>query len=136
MKNIIIGVLCIILISGCSLKMASRVDIAKRAKAELIGVSKSEILICAGIPANTYRNNGTEFLTYSNLERSNFYDVMSGPGGGLLQMASQLDECEVTLTLRDNVVESVNFRTNHTGIMASDDQCAYVFESCLTKEAP
>jgi hypothetical protein len=135
-KNIIISFFCITLISGCSLDVVNRAGIGIRAKTELIGMPKSEILRCAGIPATIHKNNGTELLTYSNLDRSDLYDVMPGPGGGLLQMASQLDECEVTLILRNSVVESVNYGTNHTGIMASDDQCAYVFESCLTREIP
>lgn len=123
-------ILITLLLTGCS-HLADRDGIGKKAQSELIGMSSSEIIECAGVPLSRFKYDDIEQLTYTNLDDFYLSDFMAAPGSGLLDRASALDHCEITLTLKNDRVESVVYSTNHTDLLASDDQCAYIFKDCL-----
>jgi hypothetical protein len=117
MRVLILALVTVALVSGCSYaRRAERAKVAERAQTELVGLSKIELLTCAGIPPRSLAEGGLEFMTY----QSSKY----GWGGG----------CAVTFVLKDAVVESVNYSGRTGRHSQNGEQCAYAVQGCLPAE--
>jgi len=106
--------------SGCAVH--KRMKMAENAKSELIGLSKTDLLSCAGVPMRSETINDMEFLTY----------VSDATGIGFFHRSKRY--CEVTFTLRNGVVEKVSYAGNTGGRFTKGEQCAYALEPCLKVE--
>jgi hypothetical protein len=107
-------------ISGCAAHQ--RAKMAERAPSELTGLSKVDLLSCAGVPVRSEKIDNMEFLTY----------VGGGDVKGLFHRRHHY--CEVTFTLRDGVVQKVTYAGNTGGRFTRGEQCAYVVAPCLKEE--
>ncbi len=114
--GMIIGLALCIGSTGCS--KYKRVKMAERAPSELVGLSKVDLLSCAGVPVRSEKIDDLEFLTYS-----------SGGTRGFFCRSGRY--CEVTFTLQNNVVEKVTYAGNTGGRFSQGEQCAYVIAPCL-----
>ena len=101
-------------VAGCShARRAERAELAERAKTELVGLSKTELLTCAGVPVRSAAENGLEFLSYG----SSSY----GWSGS----------CVVTFVLKDDLVKTISY-SGRTGRRSQNgEQCAYTVANCL-----
>ena len=106
-------------VSGCAVH--KRMKMAETAKSELVGLSKTDLLSCAGVPIRSEKINDMEFLTY----------VSDATGIGFFHRSKRY--CEVTFTLKDGVVEKVSYSGNTGGRFTKDEQCAYVIVSCIER---
>ena len=95
-----------------------RADTAAFAQTELAGLSRAEILACAGKPTRTAKTGDTESLIY-----------VSGADGG--SASSRQDSCEVRFVLRRGYVEKVEYSISDVGIFGKGGQCAYVVQKCM-----
>ena len=114
-----IAILMIVLLttaSCSSARRAERAELAERAKTELVGLSKIELLICAGVPVRTATEGGLEFMSYGSSSH--------GWGGA----------CVVTFVLKDDVVETVNYSGRTGRHSQNGEQCAYAVINCLDPE--
>lgn len=107
--------------SGCA--VMKRVDIADNAKSELVGLSKTDLLSCAGVPVRSETVGDMEFLTY----------VSESDKLTLFRRGKRY--CEVTFTLKNGIVENVSYAGNTGGRFTKGEQCAYILESCMAAEA-
>ena len=105
--------LIVLLLSACAFQ---RTDMAYRAKSELIGMSKEDLLICAGAPVKQEKIDNLEFLTYS------------GSGGDL---GGILYSCEATFILKDGIIKTINYQGDTGGPLTKDEQCAFIINNCL-----
>ena len=125
-KLFLLSLLILIFLSGCMVA-ATRVHrskVAQRAKTELIGLSKIEILACAGTPVRSDQGNKLEYFTY--LGSSEKIDK-SG------KVPADARYCEVTFTFENNKVTDINY-TGRTGAnQTKDEECAFVVEKCLPR---
>ena len=106
----------VILLSGC---VFQRAEMAYRAKSELIGMSKEDLLMCAGVPVKQEKVDNLEFLTYSG---------GGGDVGKILQYS-----CEATFILKDGIIKKINYRGRTGGPLTKDEQCASIIENCLKR---
>jgi len=106
--------------SGCAVHQ--RVKMAERAPSELAGLSKVDLLSCAGVPVRSEKIDNMEFLTYA--------------GGGDVKgwFHRRHHYCEVTFTLQDGVVQNVTYAGNTGGRFTKGEQCAYVIAPCMKEE--
>lgn len=126
-RFMIISLLILTFLFGC-VTAATRVyrsRIAEKAKTELIGKSKTEILSCAGTPVSKDTSGKLEFLSY-----------MSGNKLGKADKQKKFPEdtryCEVTFVLENDQVIDILY-TGRTGARSSkDEQCAFVVEKCMS----
>lgn len=103
------------LLSGC---VFHRAEMASRAKSELIGMSKEDLLMCAGVPVKQEKIDDLEFLTYS--------------GGGDDDVGKILQySCEATFILKDGIIKKINYQGRTGGPLTKDEQCASIIENCL-----
>ncbi|MFZ5570730.1 MAG: hypothetical protein ACOZF0_10015 [Thermodesulfobacteriota bacterium] len=105
---------------GCAAH--KRAKIARQAQSDMIGMTKAELLACAGVPVRSERLENMEFMTYSS----------GGDSHGMFHRVRRY--CEVTFTLRDGRVEKIAYNGNTGGYFTEDEQCAYALKSCLQAE--
>ena len=120
------------LLSGCASTTIGRSDIADRAKVELVGKSKKDILTCAGVPVRSQQTDNMEFLTYYSGGDSNAYvagGTGTSAGGGAVSIKKKY--CEVTFILSNGIVEKVNYSGRTGGLLTKGEQCAFVLQNCL-----
>ncbi len=120
MTGLLVGLAVMVLISGCAAH--KRAKMAERAPSELAGISKIDLLSCAGVPVRSEKIDNMEFLTY----------VGSGDDKGVFHRSHYY--CEVTFTLRDGVVQKISYAGNTGGHFAKGEQCAYVIAPCLKED--
>ncbi len=114
--GVVIGLVLCIGTTGCSVH--KRVKMAERAPSELVGLSKADLLSCAGVPVRSEKVDDLEFLTYK-----------SGGTRGFFCRSGRY--CEVTFTLQNSIVEKVTYTGNTGGRFSQGEQCAYAIASCL-----
>jgi PBP1b-binding outer membrane lipoprotein LpoB len=114
-KSIALLLLIILVtVAGCSnSRRTERAELSQRAKTELVGLSKIELLTCAGVPVRSAAEGVLEFLSYG----SSSY----GWGGS----------CVVTFVLQDDAVKTISY-SGRTGRRSQNgEQCAYAVANCL-----
>jgi hypothetical protein len=113
-KTIVVSLIILFTAAGCSnARRTERAELAERAKTELIGLSKSELLTCAGVPVRSTTEGGQEFMSYG----------ASSYGWG--------NSCVVTFVLKDGAVKTISY-SGRTGRRSQNgEQCAYAVANCL-----
>ena len=125
----------VILVSSLSGCKYNRVKTAQAAKTELIGMSKTELLSCAGVPDKTARSNGVEFLSYrSGGETSYSANTIYGYNATTF-INSNYKFCDIKITIEDDRVQSIKYSGNTGGLFTPGEQCGYVLENCITGES-
>jgi len=123
-----IAIVSIASLSGCKY---NRVKTAQAAKTELIGMSKGELLSCAGVPDRTMSSNGTEFLSYrSGGETSYSANTFYGYNTTTLINSSRR-YCDITIALENDKIQKVSYSGKTGGLLTQGEQCAYVLENCV-----
>lgn len=124
----------LVLISGALWGCAAqqRAETAKRAQAELIGLSKADLLACAGAPVRVASSSNTEVLTYIGGGDSTIIGggAASTTGGGVATALRRY--CEVTFVMRGGRVEKVNYAGRTGGLITEGEQCAFVVQNCVS----
>jgi len=124
----IAGLIPALLISACANTGMENSDIAFFAHSQLIGLSKAQILACAGKPAYTDASGDRELLSYS--ASSGDTTLMIGAGGKVL--SNVRNSCDVTYVLRRGYVEDVRFTGARTGgTFTPDEECAVIVRKCV-----
>lgn len=113
-KATIVTLVIFLTMTACSsARRTERADLAQSAKTELIGLTKIELLTCAGVPVRAATEGGLEFMSYD-----------SGFGWG--------GSCVVTFVLQNGSVTKISY-TGSTGRRGqTGEQCAYAVANCLT----
>ena len=124
------AVVLVVSFSGC---IYQRAGLASRAKTELVGMSKIELLSCAGVPVRQERMDNLEFLTYSVDEDGVGAAVATStsPSTAIATGKRTYFYCDVTFVLKDGVVQKVNYKGHTGGLLTKGEQCAFVVENCL-----
>ena len=134
MKYAWVSLLIAALLAGCASTKFGRADLAERAKVGLIGKSKKDILMCAGVPVRSEQAENMEFMTYYSGGDSDAYvagGAGSSAGGGAVSVKKRY--CEVTFILSNGIVEKVNYAGRTGGLITEGEQCAFVLQNCLPK---
>ncbi len=120
-----------------------RVDAALFAQRALIGMPKTMLLSCAGVPARSARVDALEFFTYraddwSGRNRTSV-GVFGGSGRSGFGFGTQVPlfetevagaTCEATFTLRNDRVERIVYGGDPSGIERLS-LCHRIVENCL-----
>jgi hypothetical protein len=127
-RSILLAGLCAGL-SGCILMDQQAATTAKTA---LVGKSKSEILACAGIPNQTYRDGSTEYLAYAGSGNVRMSATANQTFGTTIYSgASRQSQCVVSIAIQDGTVAAVTYRSTGGAITAPDEACGQIVKGCL-----
>jgi len=114
-----------------------RASIAGRAQREMAGMSKRDLLVCAGVPIRQQQVDDLELLTYAGGG-----DTTTATTGTSQQTSATTAQhtsvsttarryCEATFVLKDGVVQQVNYQGRTGGLFSKGEQCAFIVENCL-----
>ena len=119
------------IISASCLPGANRKSTKQRTT--LIGVSKSDLLLCAGTPDAIFKSGGSEFLTYT--QKGNVLPAGSPLAvGGILTGSGVIKkgECIAIVKLQTGKVSTVSYNTAGTGLPADPKSCGPLFKKCFS----
>ncbi len=130
MRNVIYIILCSFMAVSCAVQ---RAEIASRAQVELIGMSKKDLLLCAGVPLRQERAEDLEFLTFAGGGDSVGSAVATGtsPNTAIAVGKSAHRYCEATFVLKNGAVQKVNYQGRTGGLLTKGEQCAFIVENCV-----
>jgi hypothetical protein len=94
-----------------------------------IGMSKKNLMMCAGVPARQDRVDELEFLTYAGGGDSTTAAVATSRWTAVSKTAHRY--CEATFVLKDGLVRKVNYQGRTGGLLSKGEQCAFIVENCL-----
>ncbi len=122
----------LVLATGCTIH---RANMAKRPKKEMIGMSKVNLLACAGAPMRSAVVHGVEYLTYGGGGdiHGNVNIRPSGYGRYRGSYSSNRRYCEVTFVFQNDAVVKINYSGRTGGLLTKGEQCAFVVENCLSE---
>ena len=131
MKSLLIALAASLALAGCA--RLHRSEIASQAQTQMVGMSKKDLYLCAGVPVRQETVEGLEFLTYVGGGDSTGVGVGTAatPNVGVGVMSSQRRYCEVTFVLDNGVVKKVNYQGRTGGLISKGEQCAFVVENCV-----
>ena len=108
------------LLFGCSNKKSSDAD---KTRTDLIGMSKADILSCAGTPAQSSKSNNIEVLTYSYAAGQPRSD--SG--------AVQQGQCSASFVFQRGRLTKLNYTGRTGGLATQGEQCGFIVANCLKR---
>lgn len=128
-----------VLLAGCASGPSG--EVATRAQSQLVGMPKSRLLSCAGVPARQAEAGGNEYFTY--VQRPSYAgggpSTSIGVGGGsggvgvglgfgfpLFGTSSDGGGCEATFTISGGVVQRLTYPAG-----SHLPSCAAIVENCV-----
>lgn len=130
MNKIMAISLITLMMAGCA---AQRAGVASRAQTEMIGMSKKDLLACAGVPARRDQVDGTEYFTYIGGGDSVGTGVATAtsPNTAVAVTKQNRRYCEATFVIQDGVVSKVNYAGRTGGLLTKGEQCSFIVENCI-----
>jgi hypothetical protein len=95
----------------------------------MVGMSKKELMLCAGVPVRQQQVDDLEFLTYAGGGDSTTAAVATSTRTAVSKTAHRY--CEATFVLKDGVVQQVQYQGRTGGLFTKGDQCAFIVENCV-----
>lgn len=132
-NRLMIAAISICLITGCAAQ--HRAELASRAQTELIGMSKKDLLSCAGVPVRQEKVDDLEFLTYTGGGDSvgTGYATQTSNSSAIVVSKRHHRYCEATFILKDGKVDKINYSGRTGGLATRGEQCAFIVENCLSQ---
>ena len=148
MRTFFITALCAVL-AGCALQ---RAQVAQDARAQMVGMTKEQVLACMGPPPNRAAEGQTEVWSYAsgngysatvasanssgNFEASRYGNSISGTSTGTASgtAISTRRFCTVNVVISGGAVSAVNYQGPTGGLLTAGEQCAFVVDACVKKQ--
>ncbi len=120
-----IALLCSL--GGCVEGSRPDAELAQQARAWLVGLSRDQILECAGKPERISGPARSESLVYTS--SSGDSSIVIGAAGGPVQKSRH--SCDVTFVMRDNWVVEVQYAGRTGNTLTPDEECAPIVRKCM-----
>jgi outer membrane protein assembly factor BamE (lipoprotein component of BamABCDE complex) len=125
MRNLGIVALAVMLAS-CAIQ---RAEIAQDARAQMVGMSKEQVLACMGAPGNKAAEGATEVWGYASGNGMTVATASYDRFGGTAVSSNRF--CNVNIVFGSGQVSAVNYTGPTGGLLTAGEQCAYAVSSCL-----
>ncbi len=113
-------------VGGCAIQ---RAQIAQDARAQMVGMSREQVLTCMGPPANKAAEGQTEVWSYNSGDGTT---VTSGSVSyGNFSGVSSRRFCQINVVMSGGAVWSVNYQGPTGGLITAGEQCAYAVDACV-----
>lgn len=113
-----IKILClgVFFVTGCTLQHAAD---ANRAQKEMVGMTRAQLLQCAGVPNRTASEGGLDYMVYSAAQ------TIPYQGGNISE------NCDATFVLKNGVVIRVMYRGDTGSVYTKGRACYPIIEFCV-----
>jgi hypothetical protein len=125
MRNLGIVALAVMLAS-CAIQ---RAEIAQDARAQMVGMSKEQVLACMGAPGNKAAEGATEVWGYASGNGMTVATASYDRFGGTAVSSSRF--CNVNIVFASGQVSTVNYTGPTGGLLTAGEQCAYAVSPCV-----
>jgi hypothetical protein len=125
MRNLGVVALSVALAS-CAIQ---RAEIAQDARAQMVGLSKEQVLACMGAPANKAAEGATEVWGYASGNGMTVATASYDRFGGTAVSSSRF--CNVNIVFANGQVSAVNYTGPTGGLITAGEQCAYAVSPCV-----
>ena len=125
MRNLGIVALAVTLAS-CAIQ---RAEIAQDARAQMVGMSKEQVLACMGAPGNKAAEGATEVWGYASGNGMTVATASYDRFGGTAVSSSRF--CNVNIVFASGQVSTVNYTGPTGGLLTAGEQCAYAVSPCV-----
>lgn len=123
--------------SACTSSRFERAEVATQAKAQMIGMSKEQVLACMGAPSQHAAVGQTEVWSYSSGGDTTTFSTANGSidaAGNASAFGTSHSAhryCVVNVVMTAGKVSAINY-TGRTGGWASHgEQCAFAVQNCV-----
>jgi hypothetical protein len=113
-------------LGGCAIQ---RAQIAQDARAQMVGMSKEQVLTCMGAPANKAAEGATEVWGYSSGNGMTVANINYDRYGGTAVASSRF--CNINIVMAGGRVSAVNYTGPTGGLLTAGEQCAYALDACV-----
>ena len=117
--------LCVAL-GGCAIQ---RAQIAQDAGAQMVGLSKEQVLTCMGPPANKAAEGATEVWGYASGNGMTVARASYDRYGGTAVASSRF--CNINIVMASGRVTTVDYKGPTGGLLTAGEQCAYAVDACV-----
>jgi len=128
MRVLKVAALCLAL-GGCALQ---RAEIAQDARAQMVGMSKEQVLACMGAPASKATEGTTDVWGYNSGNGMTIVGASYGRSGGTAVGTSRF--CNVNIVFASGQVSAVNYTGPTGGLLTAGEQCAYAVNACVKRQ--
>jgi hypothetical protein len=125
MRNLGIVALAVTLAS-CAIQ---RAEIAQDARAQMVGMSKEQVLACMGAPGNKAAEGATEVWGYASGNGMTVATASYDRFGGTAVSSNRF--CNVNIVFASGQVSTVNYTGPTGGLLTAGEQCAYAVSPCV-----
>lgn len=116
-------------LGGCAFQ---RAEIAQDARAQMVGMSREQVLGCMGAPANKAAEGATEVWGYNSGNGMTVVDASYSRYGGSAVASSRF--CNINIVFAAGQVSAVNYTGPTGGLLTAGEQCAYAVNSCVKRQ--
>ena len=145
MRVLVIVVLSAAL-AGCAIQ---RAQVAQDARAQMVGMSKEQVLACMGPPATKAAEGATEVWSYASGDghTQTFGTATANTTGqadrlgntvygsattfGTASAVSTRRFCQINVVMNAGAVSAVNYQGPTGGLLTAGEQCAYAVDACV-----
>jgi hypothetical protein len=124
MRKLGIVALCAAL-GGCAIQ---RAEIAQDARAQMVGMSKEQVLGCMGAPVSKAAEGATE--VWGNSGDGTTVAMASFDRFGGTAVSSNRS-CKINIVFGSGQVSAVNYTGPTGGLLTAGEQCAYAISPCV-----
>jgi outer membrane protein assembly factor BamE (lipoprotein component of BamABCDE complex) len=125
MRNLGIVALCAAL-GGCAFQ---RAEIAQDARAQMVGMTKEQVLACMGPPASKAAEGATEVWGFASGNGMTVATASYDRYGGTAVSSNRF--CNINIVFAGGQVSAVNYTGPTGGLLTAGEQCAYAVNSCV-----
>lgn len=123
----VLGIVALgVALAGCAIQ---RSQIAQDARAQMVGLSKEQVLTCMGAPANKAAEGATEVWGYASGNGMTIASASYDRFGGTAIASSRF--CNINIVMASGRVTAVNYTGPTGGLLSAGEQCAYAVDACV-----
>ncbi len=137
--RIAIATAALMMLQSCAFQRAQE---ATDAKAQMIGISKEQVLACMGVPSQKASEGSTELWTYpsgndhiATFANASVQSQASGNGAaygtGSAYGVTTRRFCTMNVAFQNAKVSQVNYIGPTGGPLTQNEQCAFAVRNCL-----
>jgi hypothetical protein len=148
MRKLGLAVALAVALGGCAIQ---RAQVAQDARAQMVGLSKEQVLGCMGPPGNKAAEGQTEVWSYAsgNGFSSTVATADVSTSGQATRMGNQVYGsasstgfgtavstrrfCTVNVVMTNGLVATVNYQGPTGGLLTAGEQCAFAVDACVKK---
>jgi hypothetical protein len=113
-------------LAGCAIQ---RAEIAQDARAQMVGMSKEQVLACMGAPASKAAEGATEVWGYNSGDGTTVATASFDRYGGTAISSNRF--CKINIVFGGGQVSAVNYTGPTGGLLTAGEQCAYAISPCV-----